>query len=406
VSYPFESVFSFGTKKNVVFPPVHLDRDTAFHVQNNEWIEAIDALRELFYRHNADPNLKYYLSHAYKVKGLQSLKNHRYRQAIQDFQNGISVWDEDPELHLSMGISYLALSEYQNAERSLDQALWLAPDNYLAHLKIGELYYLINNPKLAEYHWQTALRINPLQGHLKKRLESLQSLMTVSRGFEVEANRFFSVSFDGEQNPELKYIVLEILKDAHYEIGKSLFLYPKRQVAVVLLTRMDFKDITGSPKWASGLYEGQIKVPVSGYNINTLKTILYHEYVHAVIFDLMSDRCPWWLNEGLAQYFSEDNKGNSIKKKIARNLIIHNKNVPSLENLPGNFLNNKNTIVNAYALAISAVDFFLDEFNFFNLHKILNLMANGVDIDTALKECTGFSLEQFENFWYATVASR
>ena len=104
----------------------------------------------------------------------------------------------------------------------------------------------------------------------------------------------------------MKYAVLDILESAYYDIGAQLEAYPKRQIAVTLLTREAYFDITGSPHWTAGLYEGQIKIPVANADHSSLKIVLSHEYVHAVIFDLMGPHCPWWLIEGLAQYFSEN----------------------------------------------------------------------------------------------------
>lgn len=103
---------------------------------------------------------------------------------------------------------------------------------------------------------------------------------------------------------------------------------------MILLTNRAFFDITGSLEWAGGVYEGQIKIPVDKYDAALLRIVLTHEYVQAVIFDRLSFRCPWWLNEGLAQYLSFDRVGNKKKLDLAAKYISEGE-VLSLGELPG-----------------------------------------------------------------------
>jgi tetratricopeptide (TPR) repeat protein len=389
-------------EKKYILPSMVIDSTTSEYIQNGDWEKALGGLLSAFEKADADPNIKTYIIHAYKALGMSAISNHRFNDALNNFEKGLSLNYQDPDLHFGQGLSFIMQSEYENAEKAFRKTVFLEPENFVAHINLGEIYYLTNDLFSAENSWRRALEINPSHTYLNERIKRLELQIQLNRELEVETDHYFFVTFDGESNPELGSMVLKILNEAYYEIGQQLFLFPTRQIAVTILTQSAFQDITGSPDWASGMYEGQIKVPVEGYDFESLKTVLYHEYIHAVIFDMMSNRCPWWLNEGLAQYFSEDRSTKERKIFLAK-MLLNSKDSPSLMALPGNINNEFSTAQKSYAIALSAVDFFIDEFKVYNLLEILEALAGGKDMDTAFMEITGYSLKEFEAFWQNSV---
>ena len=241
-------------------------------------------------------------------------------------------------------------------------------------------------------------RLKKVKTNVLKSIHEIKKLQELSRDFETEIDTVFVVSFDGEKNLQLRGNVMDILGQVYLKIGQELNLYPNRQVQVVLLANQEFFDITGSPDWAGGVYEGHIKVPVGNYNLDILKIILCHEYVHAVIYDRLAHRCPWWLNEGLAQYFSGDEQGNKQKLELAAALLSQG-NVPSLMALPGNMGQDKKQAQMAYSLALSGVHFFMEKFTIFEMQAVLDLMAEGKSLEKALEEITAFTFKEFEQEW-------
>ena len=95
---------------------------------------------------------------------------------------------------------------------------------------------------------------------------------------------------------------VEILEATYRRIGDALQFYPTQSVEVVLYTSQQFRDITRSPSWAGGVYDGRIRVPVRGAleQPGDLERVLAHEYVHALVAGVASRGVPAWVDEGLA----------------------------------------------------------------------------------------------------------
>ena len=74
----------------------------------------------------------------------------------------------------------------------------------------------------------------------------------------------FTVSFEGPAEAELAAEALEVLDRAYWRVGQLLGTYPTDPVPVVLYTTEQFRDITRSPAWAAGAYDGTIRVPMRG----------------------------------------------------------------------------------------------------------------------------------------------
>ena len=118
----------------------------------------------------------------------------------------------------------------------------------------------------------------------------------------------FSVKFEGPEQVSLAWSVLEVLEGAYWRIGGTLSALPSAPIPVVLYTSEQFRDITRSPSWAVGAFDGIIRIPMRGAleNRRELERVLSHEYTHALIRQLSSRPVPAWLNEGLAAALEAD----------------------------------------------------------------------------------------------------
>ena len=95
----------------------------------------------------------------------------------------------------------------------------------------------------------------------------------------------FTVLFEGPAEAPLAARAVEILEKAYWKIGAALYAYPPDVITVVLYTREQFRDVTQSPAWAGGAFDGRIRVPVQGalQNLAEFERVLTHELTHAFV---------------------------------------------------------------------------------------------------------------------------
>ena len=53
-------------------------------------------------------------------------------------------------------------------------------------------------------------------------------------------------------------------RTGYSRIGKTLNSFPTETLTVILYTNREFHDITRSPAWATGNYDGRIRIAVGG----------------------------------------------------------------------------------------------------------------------------------------------
>ena len=87
------------------------------------------------------------------------------------------------------------------------------------------------------------------------------------------------------------------------DLVRDLGYSPRNTIAVTLYTQQAFLDVTRAPSWSGAINDGKLRIPISGVQSVTpeLARVLKHELTHSFISQMSSNRCPTWLNEGIAQ---------------------------------------------------------------------------------------------------------
>jgi hypothetical protein len=161
--------------------------------------------------------------------------------------------------------------------------------------------------------YQRALAFNPNHPQLTKQLEAWRKEAELHSGFRQTLGDHFTVMFEGPAETELANRAVAVLEAGYWRIGTALSIYPTGITTVILYTREQFHDITRSPAWAGGVFDGRIRVPVQGalQNSAEFERVLAHEFTHALIQSVATRGVPTWLHEGLADCFD----GSDMRKK-------------------------------------------------------------------------------------------
>lgn len=88
-------------------------------------------------------------------------------QAIQAYQQAVSVKSELVEPYFSLGILYQQKEDYEHAAQALENVTRLDPKNSEAHLNLGVVYAALSKIDQAEKEYHAALAANPnlAEGH-------------------------------------------------------------------------------------------------------------------------------------------------------------------------------------------------------------------------------------------------
>jgi len=189
----------------------------------------------------------------------------------------------------------------------------------------------------------------------------------------------FTVSFEGPAEAALAAAALESLDKAYWRIGELLGTYPIDPIGVVLYTTEQFHDVTRSPTWAAGAYDGTIRVPMRGALDQSaeLDRVLAHEFTHALVRTLATRGVPAWLNEGLAA---------ALERAGGDPAAIAGSNggrVPLTALMSGFGRLSGDDAQRAYATSALAAQRLLDEAGGFAVANLLRDLGRGEDFNTA-----------------------
>jgi len=232
----------------------------------------------------------------------RALEERRYVEAVELFEAAARRAPRDASLLFGAGVANLMQGKNAEARHAFEAALALEPRLTDASILLGQAFYRDGQLRDAIKAYESALRHAPDAPELLAPLEQWRKEASTEGQFYQAQGAHFTVLFEGPADDAAAQRALELLEDAYWRIGRDLSIYPQRPLSVVLYTKEQFRDVTRSPEWASGVYDGRIKVPMGGEIESTtdLRRVLEHELVHAMVAAVSGPTVPAWLNEGLA----------------------------------------------------------------------------------------------------------
>ncbi|MBI2189032.1 MAG: tetratricopeptide repeat protein [Acidobacteria bacterium] len=244
-------------------------------------------------------------AHAAGQAGWAALREGRNQDAAAAFARAIDAEPRDPSLHLGAGLAAFLLGQPTAARHALERALALAPGLTAASQLLADILYRGSDIEGALRVYEDALRYAPNDATLVARVEKLRREAELHSSYFASHGARFTVLFEGPADEVLAPRALEMLEAAYWRVSTALAVYPEPIITVILYTEEQFRDITRSPQWAAGQYDGRIRVPVRGAlaDARELERVLVHEFTHALVQSVAPRGVPVWLHEGLAVAF-------------------------------------------------------------------------------------------------------
>jgi hypothetical protein len=207
------------------------------------------------------------------------------------------------------------------------------------------------------------------------------------------------VLFEGPAEEDAAAAAVDILESAYDRTGDLLQAFPREPVTVVLYTQQQFRDVTRTPGWSGGLFDGRIRLPIRGglADRREFERVLTHEYVHALVHSVAAAGVPAWLNEGLAAAL-ESGGSERARRDIARGPVVPLGQLSrSFASLPAL------AVPSAYAGSALAVMDILDRAGAQRLMGLLADLGSGADFDRAFTSWVQTPFADFEREWLERV---
>jgi tetratricopeptide (TPR) repeat protein len=312
--------------------------------------------------------------------------------AAEAFRQALTTDPRNAQLHL--GIATVAFLQHRDdeARSAVEKALAIDPKLTRAQSLLGRILYRSGDLPGAIRLFETVTSEAPDDAEVRSTLDRWRREFDLQQRMRQQVGDHFAVSFEGPAEEALAEKAIESLNRAYWRIGAVLNVYPNTSIPVVLYTTQQFRDITRSPEWAAGAYDGTIRVPMRGAldEDKELDRVLSHEFVHALVRTLSTAAVPTWLNEGLATALESDDLG-WAEQRVAQSKPVR---LSVLATSFGRFTGGQAQL--AYATSALAVRRMLREAGGFAVANLINDLGEGVDFDRAFAHRMQRSFEDFQ----------
>ncbi len=325
--------------------------------------------------------------------GRKAVDERRFADAFSSFSAAAKLAPQNASIAFGVGLSAFLLGRNADAETHLARALELDSRLTDASLLLGELQYRSGRISAAVATYEAALKHAPGDAALKQKASQWAAEARAESRFAETRGVHFRVLFEGPVDQALARRAVEMLEASYQRIGDALRFYPSQSIEVVLYTSQQFRDITRGPAWASGVYDGRIRLPVRGAldQVDDLERVLAHEYVHALIAGVTSRGVPTWVNEGLAVVLEPGGLG------AAERILASANSRPTLAQLHDSFGSLPAPLARiAYAESAVAARAMLNARGPSAVLMLLRDLGAGASFDTAFHQRIGLRYQEFQ----------
>lgn len=353
-------------------------------LDRGELEKGIEQLEKAYALYAIDPTLKNNLATAYALLGQRLLEKKAYPEAGEQFGKALGLFPDEPRYHLLRGIALTLAKNYAAARYELEQARSLGGDTAEGLYFLGRIYYESGETETALGYWEKAAAQAPSDSFLGPLVERMRKEQSVEGKMDRGHSSRFIVSYDAEVKTDFALAVLDALETIYNSVGTDLGHFPEARVPVILYTKRDYREVTRSPDWSGGLYDGKIRLPVGGLTEITpeLRATLRHEYTHAVVRELTKGACPVWLNEGIAELQGRLEHNPPLS---ALGRAVKGGGLLSLRELEGPFTSLDGSKVRlAYEQSYAMVNFIVSRYGWHRVRALLVTLGSGLTVGEAI----------------------
>lgn len=307
----------------------------------------------------------------------------------------------------NQALEYFQKQEYDLARQALNDSLAQDNTNAFAYELMGDIDNLQEKLADAKKNYEIAFNLNP-KDSIKTKLENLKGEQTAAKNLSTYNEQHFIIKYYREADEDKGFELRELLRTTYSRLSKEFGHYFNHQVVVILYDEEEFKKINGLPHWASGLYDGKVRMPMNAGSFSEidLGALTAHEVTHAFVAGMASNRAPAWINEGLAVY--EENKIKPVEMIVFDSAVTTGALMPLIELMqPDAVMKLKDPLlVNLfYQQSFHLVSYLVNRYGMFMIKQMLAEYGKGKDSDEVVREKLKISTERLEREWKDTFTN-
>ena len=324
--------------------------------------------------------------------------------AKSSLEEGLGLDKRNAASLANLAIVNYRMGNYRASEDLLLSYIGRERNDQEIHLLLGEVYYAQEKVAQAINQWSEALQLGP-NPQISARLEKARTELGVHNELGVLQSAHFILRYDRKVSDyQLGQQILTALEGLYRQLSFDLTSQAPATVAVILYPDHAYFDITKAPSWSGALFDGKIRIPTQGLSSVTpeLAAVLVHELTHAFIRSLPGRGCPTWFNEGVAQF--EEGKSASNHNRWLEALNKAGGLTP-LTGLKGSFAGLPASAASlAYIEGLAAVEFLVASAGKSAIRRVLDLMGQNYNFESAFQNAIYKSVEQFDSEWRVSLS--
>lgn len=379
-----------------------VNREAVALAESGNLARAIELLRESRRLEPANELYRTNLQAALINAAFADVSAERFREAINRFTEALTLGDRG-EIRRGIGYAHYRVGDADQARAHLERALTQGAGDAETYLTLGRIHLDRHDQTNALAMLEKAVEEGADQPGLADTIARLKRDADAEADYHSLGSSHFVIKIEGREDTEAARTVLNALEDAYRRVGARFAYYPLERLEVVLYPDETFREVTGSPHWSGGIYDGRIKMPIGGLarGSERLARTVRHEYAHAAIVTLSRGKTPVWLNEGLAQVAEETgDEGRMNRLRMA----VQDGSVMSLADLEGGFTRfDRDQASLAYSQAYFTAKWLLDHKGAYNVRRLLEAMATADSTDAAFRQALGMPYAEVERHVLAAL---
>jgi tetratricopeptide (TPR) repeat protein len=322
---------------------------------------------------------------AYFLAGKHESDHGNFPQAKRYYESALHRQPDNATLLIYYAATLMRTGHAVEALPYAQHAANIAPDSPDAIAMLGFVHFASDHTPEAIRSWKKSLALRP-DATVSQYLARAERESSAESDFSQRESSHFNLHFEGKETSEIFRQDLMATLDSEYdELVRDLGYSPRNNIAVTLYTRQAFFDVTRAPSWSGAINDGKLHIPISGVTAVTpeLARVLKHELTHSFVSQMSSNRCPTWLNEGIAQI--EEGKSSASAGRQLSQLFAAGNEIP-FNMLEGSFISFSAPEANvAYAESLAGAEYIRDTYGMIEIVRILERLSQGSSTEAALR---------------------